>query len=58
MSYENLRPLFEDLAEHDVYFDALSDQTWGPGNWLVCHVCPPDHFGRPVRHHIHQHPAV
>lgn len=49
------RPLTD--AEHDRLFTILSDETWGAGNWLVCHECPADDAGRPVRHHCNAHRA-
>lgn len=43
--------------DHDREFSELSDRIWGAGNWVVCHECPPDDSGHPVRHHKIAHGA-
>lgn len=34
--------------------EALSDETWGPGNWVRCPQCL-DSLGDPSYHHVNFH---
>ena len=51
--------LFEDVprddAERDARFAPGLDERFGPGNWVKCYQCEPDHFGNPVFHHRDTH---
>jgi hypothetical protein len=42
-------------ALRDSAFTPMNDAIWGPGQWIRCPSCPPDHEGRPPYHHKNAH---